>query len=102
MFILLFYHLYNWKFCSINQQSLIYSKVLNRLAVYRCSHVVAAEMANFSDANLSKKLSELNASQQSIQTLSLWLIHHRKHSSTIVDVWLKELKKGECFPQTRF
>ncbi len=53
-------------------------------------------MSNFSDTNFSKKLTELNASQQSIQTLSLWLIHHRKHSSKIVDVWLKELKKGEC------
>ena len=52
-------------------------------------------MSNFSETNLAKKLTDLNASQQSIQTLSLWLIHHRKHSKTIVDVWLKELKKGK-------
>ena len=51
-------------------------------------------MASFSEANFVKKLTDLNNSQQSIQTLSLWLIHHRKHSKTIVDVWLKEHKKG--------
>lgn len=51
-------------------------------------------MGTFSDSNLAKKLSDLNNSQQSIQTLSLWLIHHRKHCSTIVDVWLRELKKA--------
>lgn len=42
-----------------------------------------------------KKLSDLNPSQQSIQTLSLWLIHHRKHHSVIVKVWMRELVKGE-------
>ena len=52
-------------------------------------------MASFSDENFSKKLSDLNNSQQSIQTLSLWLIHHRKHSHNIVEVWSKELRKGE-------
>ncbi|XP_052231010.1 regulation of nuclear pre-mRNA domain-containing protein 1B-like isoform X2 [Dreissena polymorpha] len=50
-------------------------------------------MSSFSESNLAKKLNELNGTQQSIQTLSLWLIHHRKHSKTIVQVWLRELKK---------
>lgn len=52
-------------------------------------------MSAFSEAALEKKLSELSNSQQSVQTLSLWLIHHRKHSRTIVGVWFNELKKGE-------
>ena len=52
------------------------------------------EMSALSEAALEKKLSELSNSQQSVQTLSLWLIHHRKHSQTIVTVWLNELKKG--------
>lgn len=51
-------------------------------------------MSAFSEAALEKKLSELSNSQQSVQTLSLWLIHHRKHSKTIVTVWYNELKKG--------
>jgi hypothetical protein len=53
-----------------------------------------ANMSSFTDSNFVKKLSELNNTQQSIQTLSLWLIHHRKHSKTITQVWLRELQKG--------
>lgn len=52
-------------------------------------------MSAFSESALEKKLAELSNSQQSVQTLSLWLIHHRKHSKTIVKVWHKELKKGK-------
>jgi hypothetical protein len=51
-------------------------------------------MSAFSEAALEKKLSELSNSQQSVQTLSLWLIHHRKHSRPIVTVWERELRKG--------
>lgn len=46
---------------------------------------------SFSEASLLKKFQELNNTQQSVQTLSLWLIHHRKHSDKIVKTWLKEL-----------
>ncbi|XP_053952849.1 regulation of nuclear pre-mRNA domain-containing protein 1B [Anastrepha ludens] len=49
-------------------------------------------MSAFSESALLKKLEELNSSQQSIQTLSLWLIHHRKHHAPIVKTWLKELQ----------
>ncbi|ELK05658.1 Regulation of nuclear pre-mRNA domain-containing protein 1A [Pteropus alecto] len=52
-------------------------------------------MSAFSEAALEKKLSELSNSQQSVQTLSLWLIHHRKHSRPIVTVWERELRKAK-------
>ncbi|KAK7505635.1 hypothetical protein BaRGS_00002906 [Batillaria attramentaria] len=51
-------------------------------------------MSSFTDANLVKKLAELNNTQQSIQTLSLWLIHHRKHAQSIVKIWHRELVKA--------
>jgi len=51
-------------------------------------------MSGFTGQALEKKLNDLNNSQQSIQTLSLWLIHHRKHHKSIVQTWFKELKKG--------
>ena len=54
-------------------------------------------MSGFSDAALEKKLAELNNSQQSIQTLSLWLIHHRKHHASINDVIQNSRKKGPEF-----
>ncbi|XP_065361597.1 regulation of nuclear pre-mRNA domain-containing protein 1B [Calliphora vicina] len=49
-------------------------------------------MSAFTEVAFLKKLAELNSSQQSIQTLSLWLIHHRKHHASIVKTWLKELQ----------
>lgn len=52
-------------------------------------------MSAFTESALIKKLLELNPSQQSIQTLSLWLIHHRKHHANIVKTWYKELIKGK-------
>ncbi|KAG5281653.1 hypothetical protein AALO_G00047310 [Alosa alosa] len=52
-------------------------------------------MSSFSESALEKKLSELSNSQQSVQTLSLWIIHHRKHSSLIVRVWHREMKKAK-------
>lgn len=52
------------------------------------------KMSGFTENALVKKLVDLNASQQSIQTLSLWLIHHRKHHQIIVKTWYRELLKG--------
>jgi len=48
-------------------------------------------MSGFSEVSLSQKLAELNHTQPSIQGLSLWLLHHRKHFQSIVKVWYKEL-----------
>uniref|UniRef100_A0A9J8BIR9 Proton-coupled zinc antiporter SLC30A8 n=1 Tax=Cyprinus carpio carpio TaxID=630221 RepID=A0A9J8BIR9_CYPCA len=59
-------------------------------------------MSVFSEPALEKKLSELSNSQQSVQTLSLWLIHHRKHSKTIVKVWYNELKKAQLSRKLTF
>lgn len=50
--------------------------------------------AAFNTENLEKKLIQLNDSQQSIQTLSLWLIHHRKHHKSVVQIWYKALRQG--------
>lgn len=47
---------------------------------------------SFSESSLLKKLQELNSSQQSVQTLSLWLIHHRRFSKIVVSTWLKQLQ----------
>jgi len=52
-------------------------------------------MSSFSEDSLEKKLVDLNQSQQSIQGLSLWIIHHRKHHSKIVSTWQRELYKAK-------
>ncbi|KAE8747900.1 hypothetical protein FOCC_FOCC005513 [Frankliniella occidentalis] len=54
-----------------------------------------ATMSGFTEAGLVKRLTELNNSAQSIQTLSIWLIHHRKHHQNIVKTWFKELLKAK-------
>ncbi|XP_077441383.1 regulation of nuclear pre-mRNA domain-containing protein 1B isoform X2 [Vanacampus margaritifer] len=59
-------------------------------------------MSSFSEAALEKKLCELSSSQQSVQTLSLWIIHHRKHSGLIVKVWHRELKKAKTSRKLTF
>ena len=51
-------------------------------------------MATFSESTFEGKLKTLSPSQQSIQTLALWLIHHRKHAKHVVKVWAKILPKG--------
>lgn len=82
-------------------------------------HPALQTMSSFTESVLTKKLVDLNPTQQSktkeharkdgkqvqfqslsftfpaIQTLSLWLIHHRKHHESIVKLWLKELQNGE-------
>ena len=50
-------------------------------------------MSSFSEESLEKKLSDLNNSQQSIQQLSLWIIHHRKHYNKIAHTWSREFYK---------
>ncbi|XP_044253964.1 regulation of nuclear pre-mRNA domain-containing protein 1B [Tribolium madens] len=52
-------------------------------------------MAGFTESAFIKKLTDLNNSSQSIQTLSFWLIHHRKHYSTVVKLWGRELVKAK-------
>uniref|UniRef100_A0A182YPZ3 CID domain-containing protein n=1 Tax=Anopheles stephensi TaxID=30069 RepID=A0A182YPZ3_ANOST len=59
-------------------------------------------MSSFTETGLVKKLFDLNQSQQSIQTLSLWLIHHRKHHSIIVKTWLKELQRAPSAKKLTF
>jgi len=53
-----------------------------------------SEMAAFSDADLLDKLHRLNSTQQSIQTLSHWIMCHRRNAFRIVELWSQELQKG--------
>ena len=47
------------------------------------------------EQNLEKKFLNLTNSQESIQTLSLWVLHHKNHHKKIIQVWFKILEKGE-------
>ena len=45
----------------------------------------------FKEEDLSSKLADLSNTQQSIETLSAYIIHHRKHSKKIVKLWKKQV-----------
>lgn len=45
-------------------------------------------------AALEKKLKDLSVTVHSIQSISQWVIHHRKHAKTVVAQWYKELQSG--------
>ena len=51
-------------------------------------------MSTFSSQALLEKLSRLTLSQESIETLSLWIIHHKVNAKAAIDIWLQELDKG--------
>ena len=51
-------------------------------------------MSFFTVQVLQEKLSRLTLSQDSIETLSLWIIHHKAHASTSIDVWMEDLQNG--------
>ena len=53
------------------------------------------KMSSFSVATLQEKLSRLSASQESIETLSLWAIHHKAFAKTSVAVWADSFTKGD-------
>lgn len=45
---------------------------------------------------LEKRLEGLRDTQESVQGLSLWCQANKRHSSGIIETWLKILKKSEC------
>lgn len=50
---------------------------------------------SINESNLVKKLTSVTNTQDSVQTLSLWIIHHRAHHRKIVDIWTKVLRKSK-------
>ena len=51
-------------------------------------------MSSFSEQVLQEKLSRLTVSQDSIETLSSWIIHHRTHAAVSVTKWLQNIHQG--------
>src|SRR5688572_14924255 len=55
----------------------------------------------FTPETLDKKLHDLSNTQQSIQTLSLWLIHYRKHHKLVVETWFSIIKDPKLYQSKR-
>lgn len=48
----------------------------------------------FNEENFLKKLENLTPTQESIQSLALWIIHHKINHEPIVKNWLKKLNES--------
>ena len=59
------------------------------------SKMAGIKTVSFSPGVLESKLRDLSSTMQSIQELSQWLIHHKKHARSIVGIWFREMQKGE-------
>lgn len=51
-------------------------------------------MALLNQKVFERKLQNMSSTQDSVQTVSLWMIHHKKQADDMVNVWLEQLKKG--------
>lgn len=56
---------------------------------------MASPSHKMSEENLEKKMLNVTNTQDSIQSLSLWLIHHKSHHKRVAEMWLKTVKKGK-------
>ena len=63
--------------------------MLKRRQPSLCDAVMA-----FNPASLVDKLSKLNSTQASIETLSEWVQFHRRESTKIVEIWDREFAKA--------
>ena len=64
------------------------------MAAVQWRNEASVKMSFFSVQALQEKLNRLTLSQDSIETLSLWIIHHKTHAKVSVEVWLDDVKKG--------
>ena len=63
------------------------------LRIYRLSR--GDKMSYYSEQALQEKLNRLSASQDSIETLSTWIVHHRDHAPTSTSIWLRNYVDGK-------
>lgn len=54
-------------------------------------------MALLNQKAFERKLQNMSSTQDSVQTVSLWMIHHKKQADDMVTVWLDQLKKGNVY-----
>jgi hypothetical protein len=47
-------------------------------------------MSTFSEQTLREKLSRLTSSQESIETLSMWIIHFKTNAKAISEIWMEQ------------
>jgi regulator of Ty1 transposition protein 103 len=55
-------------------------------------------MSGFSESTMRERLQKLSNTAHSIQTLSMWILHHqKKNADAILDTWLKVYKNYQLY-----
>lgn len=52
-------------------------------------------MSSFNKKSLQDKLHRLNSSQESVETLSHWIIHHDQYAEDSVKIWKETFKESK-------
>ncbi|CAF1141421.1 unnamed protein product, partial [Brachionus calyciflorus] len=52
---------------------------------------LSSSSSSFNEENLMRKLDNCTPTQEGIQTLGLWIIHHKNHHDIITKLWLKKM-----------
>ena len=55
--------------------------------------MAAAAVKSVDEGSVEKKFTTAKNTQESIQSLSLWALHHKAQHEQIVEIWLNVLKK---------
>ena len=56
---------------------------------------MADKKGKISSEFIEQKLVLFNSSQESVQAMSLWIMHNKAHHKKIVDSWIKVLRKSK-------
>ena len=59
----------------------------------------SSNMALLNQKAFERKLQNMSSAQDSVQTVSLWMIHHKKNANDMASVWLDQLRKGIPLPK---
>lgn len=51
----------------------------------------------FNEESFMKKLDGLTPTQESIQTMALWIIHHKNNHEILCNLWMRRLKDSKIF-----
>ena len=51
-------------------------------------------MSGFSKEVVRSRLAQLSPSQESVETLTMWMIHHHAHAKECTDEWLRACMEG--------
>lgn len=75
---------FDWDYSSIVRKSPIFLDSRGKM-----------EAEKLNEKSIEKKLKTFNSSQESVNAVSLWIMHNRAHHRKIVDIWLKVMRKSE-------